>query len=146
MARYFTLREAEGLIPALQEYLKAAIAAKERIGAIDGEMRELSARIFMVGGMEVHPDRVARKKLERVMLMKSLQNAVEEIQSSGCVIKDLDIGLLDFPALLDGVEVYLCWRLGETKIEWWHSTQEGYAGRRRIVDEFNADDPSMRPN
>jgi len=146
MARYFTLQEAEGLIPALQECLKVAINAKERIGAIDGEMRELSARIFMVGGMEVHPDRVARKKLERVMLMKSLEHAVQEIQSSGCVVKDLDIGLLDFPALLNGVEVYLCWRLGETKIEWWHPTQEGYGGRRRIVDEFNADDPSTRPN
>ena len=146
MSRYFTLREAEGMIPALQECLKAAIVAKERIGAIDGEMRALSARIFMLGGMEVNPDRVARQKLERVALMGALEQAVEEIQRSGCVVKDLDVGLLDFPALLNGVEVYLCWRLGETKIEWWHSTQEGFSGRRRIVDEFDADDPSMRPN
>lgn len=145
MARYFTLREAEGMIPALQECLKVAITAKEAIGAIDGEMRSLSARIFMVGGMEVNPDRVARQKVDRAVLMRSLEQAVEKIQRSGCVVKDLDMGLLDFPALLDGVEVYLCWKLGETKIEWWHPTEEGYAGRRRIVNEFDADDPSMRP-
>ena len=61
-------------------------------------------------------------------------------------MKDLDIGLLDFPALLNGVEVFLCWKLGETKIEWWHSTQEGYAGRRKIIDEFGYEGPNLRPN
>ena len=72
--------------------------------------------------------------------------AVDEIQRSGCLVKDLDMGILDCPALLDGVEVYLCWKLGETKIEWWHSTQEGYSGRRRIIDEFNSGEPNLRPN
>ncbi len=146
MARYFTLREAEGMIPALREYLETAVVAKEQIGRIDGEMRELSARISMTGGMEVNPDDIARQKLERVSLARSVAAAVEEIQSSGCLVKDLDIGLLDFPALVDGVEVYLCWRLGETKIEWWHSTQEGYSGRRRIMDEFDEGESDLRPN
>ncbi len=146
MARYFTLREAESLIPALRECLEAAIDAKDRIGVIDGEMQELSARICMAGGIEVNPDQVARQKFERITLMRSVEAAVDEIQRSGCLVKDLDMGLLDFPALLDGVEVYLCWKLGETKIEWWHSTQEGYSGRRRIIDEFNSGEPNLRPN
>ena len=146
MSRYFTLREAEGLIPALRKRLEAAITAKERIGEIDGDIQGLSARIFMAGGLEVNPDMVAHWKLERLALIQALEDAVREIQRSGCLVKDLDMGLLDFPALLDGVEVYLCWKLGETKIEWWHSTEDGYPGRRKIIDEFDSEGTSLRPN
>jgi hypothetical protein len=146
MSHYFTLQEAESIIPMVQGCLESAIDAKARIGAIDGEMQDLSSRISMLGGMEVNPDHVARRKLERVSLVQSIEAAVKEIQRSGCLVKDLDMGLLDFPALLNGVEVYLCWKLGETKIEWWHSTHDGYSGRRRIMDEFGYDEPNLRPN
>lgn len=146
MPHYFTLQEAESLIPAISECLQAAIEAKSQVGAIDTEMQELSARICMVGGSEVNPTFVARRKLERVSLVQSIEDAVKQIQSNGCLVKDLDIGLLDFPALLNGVEVFLCWKLGEPKIEWWHSTQEGYADRRKIMDEFGYDGPNLRPN
>ena len=146
MSRYFTLQEAESLIPTVQEGLKAAISAKVRIGEIDQAMQNLSAHICMVGGAEINPDKVARQKLERISLMQLIDDRVSDIQSSGCLVKDLDLGLLDFPALLNGVEVYLCWKLGETKIEWWHSTQEGYAGRRKIIDEFGYEGPNLRPN
>ncbi len=146
MARYFTLQEAEGLLPVIQEGLEAAIDAKARIGLIDQAMHDLSARICMAGGIEVNPDQVARQRLERVTLIQSVEERVSEIQRSGCLVKDLDLGLLDFPALLNGVEVYLCWQLGESKIEWWHSTQEGYSSRRKIIDEFDSDQPGLRPN
>ena len=146
MSRYFTLHEAESILPLVSEWLESAIDAKEQIGAIDGEMQELSARVSMLGGIEVDPGHVTRRKLERKALIESIEAAVREIQSSGCLVKDLDMGLLDFPALLDGVEVYLCWKLGEPKIEWWHSTHEGYSGRHRIVNEFGSDDPRRRPN
>lgn len=146
MPRYFTLQEAESLIPVLRASLESAIRAKAEIGEIDTEMQELSARICMVGGSEVNPDQIARRKLERVSLMHLIEDSVKRIQRSGCLVKDLDIGLLDFPALLDGVEVYLCWKLGEAKIEWWHSTQEGYSERRRIIDEFGGHEPGLRPN
>ena len=146
MARYFTLQEAENTIPVVKECLESAIHAKARVGAIDGEMQDLSSRISMLGGIEINPDQVARRKLERMSLVHSIEECVNEIQRRGCLVKDLDMGLLDFPALLDGVEVYLCWRLGETKIEWWHSTQDGYSGRRRIMDEFGYNEPNLRPN
>lgn len=146
MSRYFTLQEAESLIPTVQEGLKAAISAKERIGEIDEALQNLSAHICMVGGAEVNPDQIARQKLERISLMQIIDDRVSDIQSSGCLVKDLDLGLLDFPALLNGVEVYLCWKLGESRIEWWHSTQEGYSARRRIMDEFSEGRPTLRPN
>lgn len=134
------------MIPALRDQLQAAVDAKSRIGAIDAEMQELAARICMAGGVEVNPDQVARQKLERVSLLQSVDDAVSQIQRTGCVVKDLEMGLLDFPAMLDGVAVFLCWKLGESRIEWWHSAQEGYSGRRRIIDEFDADQPTLRPN
>ncbi len=146
MARYFTLQEAESLIPVVKNSLETAIRAKALIGEIDSEMHELAARVCMAGGMEVDPGQVVRRKLERISLVRSVEESVNDIQRSGCLVKDLDKGLLDFPALLNGVEVYLCWRLGETKIEWWHSTQEGFAGRRRIIDEFGGETPTLRPN
>lgn len=146
MPRYFTLQEAESLIPALKESLEAAISAKAMVGEIDGEMQELSARICMLGGAEIDPDQVARRRLERLALVRSIEDSVNTIQSSGCLVKDLDMGLLDFPALLNGVEVYLCWKLGESRIEWWHSSQEGYSGRRKIIDEFGHEPPNLRPN
>lgn len=134
------------MIPMVRRPLESAIDAKAKIGAIDSEMQELSSRISMLGGIEVNPDHVARRKLERVSLMQSVEDAVRTIQRSGCLVKDLDMGLLDFPALLNGVEVYLCWKLGESRIEWWHSTHDGYSGRRRIIDEFGLDEPNLRPN
>lgn len=146
MARYFTLQEAESMIPMVRESLEFAIDAKAKIGAIDSEMQELASRISMLGGIEVNPDHVARRKLERVSLVRSVEASVQQIQRNGCLVKDLDMGLLDFPALLNGVEVYLCWKLGESRIEWWHSTNDGYSGRRRIIDEFGYDEPNLRPN
>ena len=146
MSRYFTLKEAESLIPVVKECLEAAINAKAMVVEIDSEMQELSARICMLGGMEIDPDHIARRRLERIALVKSIEESVDTIQSSGCLVKDLDMGLLDFPALLNGEEVYLCWKLGETRIEWWHSTQEGYSARRKIIDEFGGETPNLRPN
>ncbi len=146
MSRYFTLKEAESLIPYVKECLEAAIDAKAVVSEIDVEMQDLSARICMLGGMEIDPDYVAHRRLERSALVKSIEESVNTIQSSGCLVKDLDVGLLDFPALLNGVEVYLCWKLGESRIEWWHSSQEGYSDRRKIIDEFGYEPPNLRPN
>lgn len=146
MSRYFTLQEAESLIPLVKERLEAAISAKAIVSEIDGEMHDLSTRVTMLGGIEVDPDQIARRKLERISLVRLIEESVQQIQNSGCLVKDLDMGLLDFPALLNGQEVYLCWKLGESRIEWWHSTQEGYSARRRIMDEFGDTSPDLRPN
>jgi len=61
---------------------------------------------------------------------------IEQVQEFGCVIKDLDMGLIDFPTLLRGVEVYLCWKLGEPTIAHWHGTSEGFASRKPIDERI----------
>ncbi len=146
MPRYFTLSEAEALLPSVRSSLESAISSKADLAAIDAELQELMARISMSGGSEINPAQVARRKVERAALVKSIGAAIEYIQTNGCVVKDLDMGLLDFPALLGGDEIYLCWKLGEPRIEWWHRINDGFAGRRRIGDGFGGQAPTGRPN
>ena len=71
---------------------------------------------------------------------------MEQIEESGCVVKDLDIGLIDFPAMLGEQQVFLCWKLGEPRIEYWHGVHEGFAGRKPIDDEFGPPSQRDKPN
>jgi hypothetical protein len=65
-----------------------------------------------------------------------LRDSMEAIEKLGCLLKDLDIGLADFPTLYRGREAYLCWKLGETAIRFWHGEDEGFAGRKPIDRDF----------
>lgn len=69
----------------------------------------------------------------------ALRQTIESIQDMGCLIKDLDTGLVDFPTLYRGQEVLLCWKLGEAEIGWWHGMDDGFAGRKPIDAEFLAE-------
>jgi hypothetical protein len=81
-------------------------------------------------------DRLLQARQKRDSSVAKLQATLEQVQEQGCVVKDLDIGLLDFPTLYRGQEVYLCWRLGEPRIDFWHGVDEGFRGRKPIDDEF----------
>jgi hypothetical protein len=73
-----------------------------------------------------------------VALVTDLQCLVEDIHSCGCHLKDLDSGLVDFPTLWEGREVYLCWKLGEPRVGYWHELEAGFAGRRSLETEPEA--------
>ena len=90
----------------------------------------------MLGGVLVDREAVRQHKMRRDQNAERLKKAAEDIHELGCYIKDLDIGLVDFPTLFRGEEVYLCWKLGEPGIAFWHGTQEGFAGRKAIDQEF----------
>lgn len=86
--------------------------------------------------MNVNRERLLAARQQRDTSATKLQAALEFIHSQGCQVKDLDIGLLDFPTLYHGREVYLCWKLGEERIDFWHEVDAGYRGRRPIDAEF----------
>jgi hypothetical protein len=67
-------------------------------------------------------------------LVDQMQAAVIEVGSWGIVLRDIQTGLVDFPALVAGRQVWLCWRLGEDEVGWWHELSEGFGGRRRLED------------
>jgi hypothetical protein len=130
--KLFTLTEAERTRRELEPVLIEAVEARRKIAPLDEELEALATRIQWTGGMLVPYEQAARARFERDQLAESLKSAVERIQATGCVVKDLDIGLLDFPALINNEEVYLCWRLGEERIRFYHSQEEGFSGRKPI--------------
>jgi hypothetical protein len=132
--RTFTLDEAQTLLPVLESLLRAAISGKKVMEEVEAEMQALNHRIFLNGGTHVDVVAVARRKAERVKAEQRAKDALAEIDSIGVQVKDLDIGLLDFPCQVEGSIVLLCWRMGERSITHWHSTEEGFAGRK-LIDE-----------
>ena len=130
--RTFTLEEAQLLLPVLESLLRTAMNAKNLIEKDDAEQQELHHRIFLNGGMFLDIVSLARRRAERAKAEQRAKDAVAEIDSIGVQVKDLDIGLLDFPCVVEGQVVLLCWKLGEKSITHWHGTQEGFAGRKPI--------------
>jgi hypothetical protein len=130
--RSFTLDEAQSLLPVLESLLRTAIAAKKSMDEADAQHQALQHRVFLAGGMFLDIVPLARKKAERAKAEQRLKDALAEIDSTGVQVKDLDIGLLDFPCQVDGQTILLCWKLGEKAITHWHGVQEGFAGRKPI--------------
>ena len=130
--RTFTLDEAQSLLPVLESLLRTAIGGKKLMEEVEAELQELSHRIFLNGGTHVDVVAVARRKAERAKAEQRAKDALAEIDSIGVQVKDLDIGLLDFPCEVEGKTVLLCWKTGEKSITHWHGTNEGFASRKPI--------------
>ena len=123
--RHYTLAEANAALERVNELLDGLRSARERLG--DKEARAaLSEAAPANGGGE--PGRVVSEAF------LALRDALSELQAGEIVLRDLDRGLVDFPALQDGREIYLCWQEGEDEIEFWHEPEAGFAGRRPIDD------------
>jgi len=130
--RTFTLEEAQGLLPVLESLLKRALEGKKLIETIDGEFQELSHRIFLEGGVLLRVGQWSARKAEREKAMQAVRDSLAEIDAIGVQVKDLDIGLLDFPCRVGEQIILLCWKLCEARITHWHGTEEGFAGRKPI--------------
>jgi hypothetical protein len=136
LSKTFTLSEAQTVLPVVEALLRRAQAASLRATQLGQEMQELSQRIFHSGGMHVNVSQAARRRAERERAAKEMSDTMAEIDEIGVVVKDLEQGLLDFPAILDGRSVLLCWKLGEKEIAFWHSSEEGFAGRKPLDIRF----------
>jgi hypothetical protein len=136
MAKRFTHAEAQQLLPEVGRLLREALGAKAEYQQAEKAIQELSERVMLMGGVTIDRDRALTARSRRDAASAMLKGAIEAIQERGCLVKDLDIGLVDFPTLFKGVEVYLCWKLGEPAIEFWHGVDEGFRGRKPIDEEF----------
>jgi hypothetical protein len=132
MSKSFTLAEAQTLLPVLEALLRKAQAAGSRAAALEVEMQQLSQRIFLSGGMHVNIAAAARRRAERERSLQDAKDSLAEIEAIGVQVKDLEKGLLDFPSIVDGRTVLLCWKLGEKEIAFWHSPEGGFAGRKPL--------------
>jgi len=136
MPKRFTLAQAQSLIPRVDRLLREAMALKSGFVEAEREFQSFNERITLMGGMSVDRDRFLQAKNRCESEGARLRNAVEQFQDIGCLVKDLDTGLVDFPTLFRGQEVYLCWKLGEPSIEFWHGVDEGFRGRKAIDRDF----------
>jgi hypothetical protein len=134
--RSFTLDEAQMLLPILESLLKQAINGKKLIEDVDAELQETAHRVFLNGGTLLNVVHLARRKAEREKAIRRVKDALAEIDATGVQVKDLDIGLLDFPCKVEGEILLLCWKLGESTITHWHGTNEGFAGRKPIDERI----------
>lgn len=136
MAKRFTLAEAQSLIPDVDRLLRQAVDLKTGYANAERRVDSFQERIVLMGGMVVDRDKVREAKDRRDEAAAGLRSVIEQVQELGCLIKDLDTGLIDFPTTFQGREVYLCWKLGEPSIAWWHGVEEGFAGRKAIDQDF----------
>jgi len=132
MSRTFTLDEAQDLLAILESLLRTSIDGKKLIESVDAELQATAQRVFLIGGMSLNVVHFARRKAEREKAIQRVKDAMDEIDAMGVQVKDLDIGLLDFPCEVDGQIVLLCWKLGEKAITHWHGVSEGFAGRKPV--------------
>lgn len=125
MPRYFTLQEANTVLQPIRLWL-------DEIQTIRSEILARQPEIWSV--MEKSAGNGGNPTLSRmVKSFDRLDELIHNIQDIGVIIKDINIGLLDFPALKDDREVYLCWKLGEGDIAYWHEIEDGFAGRQSIA-------------
>jgi len=136
LSKTFTLSEAQTFLPVLESLLRRAQNSGTRATEIEADLEQLRQRIFLAGGVHVDVVTVARRRAERDKALQETKDTLTEIDAIGVQVKDLDKGLLDFPCLLDGQTVLLCWKLGEKEIAYWHSAEEGFAGRKPIDARF----------
>ncbi len=122
--RYFTLNEANALLKEVRDWVVRLTDVKKSLDSKAPEIEALKEK-----GGENAGSPTGTLYVEELI---DLQNTVSRIQEQGIIVKDLNRGLIDFPHLKDGREVYLCWELGEESIEFWHEVEDGYGGRQKI--------------
>jgi hypothetical protein len=130
--KLFTLTEAERTRRELEPFLVEAIDCRKKLSGLDTQLSAVAARIMMMGGVIVPYDKLSAVRMEHTQLTEALKTSLNRILETGCLIKDLDIGLLDFPSVIANEEVYLCWKLGEDRIRFYHRQDEGFANRKPL--------------
>ncbi len=129
--RLFTLEEANRLVPRLESIFR-------RLGPIRDQLAELQSRLSALqrqhrgNGVSSSPGDISRVQSELNRISQDVQDAINEIAEQGIIVRDVSSGLVDFPSVREGREVYLCWISGEERIEYWHETDRGFADRQPL--------------
>jgi hypothetical protein len=131
--RYFTLDEANEALGELRPVAEEMVARRHELVEAQALRAALGAQVGGNGG-DLTPSDFAEADAELEAAATALARCVERIQAAGVLVKDLDQGLLDFPALREGEEILLCWHVGEDEIRYWHGLEEGFAGRKPLRD------------
>lgn len=136
MSRLFTLEQATAALPEIERMLRDLIDYRKEHERADAALQAVSRKVMLSGGMQIRTNEVLMLRSQKETSAQFLKTVFEELQQSGCLVKDLDMGLVDFPTMYRDREVYLCWKMGERAIEYWHEIEAGFRGRQKIDQEF----------
>ncbi len=128
--RFFTPEQANSALPLVQRIVTDIVAQYQQLEHLQKRRQKLSS--------QERADDISALDSLAAQGAKRLNDLIDEIKLIGCELKDWTLGLVDFPAILDGREVYLCWKLGEKQISHWHETHAGMIGRQPIGDDFGS--------
>jgi hypothetical protein len=129
--RYFTPEEANELLPEIRPLAEEMVGSRRLLAGAEARRAAVLERISGNGG-DLAPSDLAELAEEVEAHATELARCVRELSALGVQVKDLDRGLVDFPALRDGDEVLLCWQLGEEDVAHWHGVDDGFAGRQPL--------------
>ncbi len=121
--KHYTLEEARALLPQIRQWLRQLLPLRQQLASLEKKLGGLGKPGCDLGGEMVNA---------RFKAIAGMQTVLHEFERHEIQIKDLDRGLLDFPALMGNKEVFLCWEQDEDDIEFWHDLESGYAGRERL--------------
>jgi hypothetical protein len=122
-SKHYTIEEARSLLPSIRQWLLQLEASQNRLQSLDERVAALLAKGHDAGGEPVN---------QAIKTLAECQQTLHEFRRRQIQVKDLRRGLLDFPSLRDGREVFLCWEKDEEDIEFWHDLETGYPGRERL--------------
>ena len=147
MARFFDLDEANETIPELRTILETLRDERGQLIALRDEFARRTALETAPGDASVErtaddaATRTSESAAERRRLRLRMQGVIDQMQAGvaridelGVTLREIETGLVDFPALVAGRQVWLCWRLGEGNVEWWHELSDGFGGRRPLIE------------
>jgi hypothetical protein len=130
MARYFGIDEANERLIELRPILERLRADRDRVAHLQREHEKESES----NGSAEHAEQVAELEDEIRSVVRRMQETVQKIDDWGVTLRDISTGLIDFPALAMGRPIWLCWRLGEDDIEWWHESNAGFDSRQPLSE------------
>ncbi len=130
MARYFGIDDANARVRDVRPLLEQLSADRDQVAALQREL----VRGRETNGSAEHAEQLAEQEQQVRALVRRMQETVNRIDEWGITLRDIPSGLIDFPALANGRPIWLCWRLGEDEIAWWHETNVGFDGRQPLSE------------
>jgi hypothetical protein len=132
MVRYYDIDAANARVEEVRPVLESLRADRDEIAEAQRDL----VRFRESNGSSDHAAELARKEQHVKEIVRRMELAVAQIEAWSVTLRDIGTGLIDFPALVSGRPIWLCWRLGEGNIDWWHEFDSGFSSRRPIAELF----------
>tara|TARA_B100001245_G_scaffold224714_1_gene198707 strand:- start:543 stop:941 length:399 start_codon:yes stop_codon:yes gene_type:complete len=129
--QYFTVQEANELTSFLEETFQNLISLNQKSQDLDSQINSINNKLGSNGSNTVHQT-LTTLTSERNKTSGLMEEHLNSINQKGILVKSIEQGLVDFPSIKDGREIYLCWNMGEESIDYWHEIDSGYSGRQPI--------------